>query len=267
MKTDIDPSAVLDFMAQITREAGQTLLSFFNGSFRIDLKNTGQSSIDIVTDADRASEEIILAAIRRQFPHHDVVSEERAPELMGSRWKWFVDPLDGTVNFAHGFPMFCVSIAVAQDDRPAAGMIYDPLREECFSAARGGGASLNGQPIRVSRAARLIQSMVATGFPYDRATSPENNVAEFSRVITQVQGIRRGGSAAMDLAYVSCGRLDGFWELKLKPWDMAAGMLLVEEAGGLVSDRWRKPTDVYTKSIVATNGLIHDSLIDLISPG
>ena len=267
MKTDIDLDDILHFMQSVAREAGLVLLSFFDGRFRVHLKNTDKSQIDIVTDADRASEEIILEAIRRRFPHHDVISEERAPEIRGSRLKWFVDPLDGTVNFAHGFPVFCISIAVAEDDRLVAGIIYDPLRDECFSASRGGGAFRNGDPIRVSSASRLIQSMVATGFPYDKATSPENNIAEFNRVATQVQAMRRAGSAAIDLAYVSCGRVDGFWELKLKPWDMAAGMLLVEEAHGRVSDRWGKTTDVYTDSIVATNGLIHNALIDLISPG
>jgi myo-inositol-1(or 4)-monophosphatase len=144
-------------------------------------------------------------------------------------------------------------------------MVYDPLRDECFSATRNGGAFLNGRAIRVSSVDRLEKSIVATGFPYDRATSPDNNVAEFSAVVTRVQGMRRCGSAAIDLAYVACGRLDGFWELKLKPWDMAAGMLLVQEAGGRVSDRTGRSTDVYTRSVVATNGLIHDMLTGLLS--
>jgi myo-inositol-1(or 4)-monophosphatase len=143
--------------------------------------------------------------------------------------------------------------------------VYDPLRNECFSAVKGSGAFLNGRPIKVSASSELTTSLVATGFPYDRAVSPINNVAEFSRVAPRVQGMRRGGSAALDLAYVSCGRLDGFWELKLKPWDMAAGMLLVTEAGGMVSDRYGQPTDVYTDSVAATNGLVHEALLRLLA--
>jgi myo-inositol-1(or 4)-monophosphatase len=176
-----------------------------------------------------------------------------------------VDPLDGTVNFAHGYPFFCVSVALADNGRVIAGMVHDPLRQETFSAFQGAGAFLNGRPIQVSLADQLNRSVLATGFPYDRAYSPENNVAEFSTIVTRVQGMRRGGSAAIDLSYVACGRLDGFWELKLKPWDMAAGMLMVEEAGGKVTDRTGQPTDPYTLSIVATNGKIHPLLIDLLA--
>lgn len=265
MDNDLDPSDILPFMDNMIRRAGEVVLSYFRGDFRVDRKDVGNSLIDIVTDADRVSEEIILAAIEKEFPDHDILSEETPPDIRGSRWKWLVDPLDGTINFAHGFPFFCVSMALLQEDDPLVAMIYDPLRDECFSAARGAGAFLNGTPIRVSAADRLEQSVIATGFPYDRASSPDNNVAEFSRVVTRVQGIRRAGSAAMDLAYVSCGRLDGFWELKLKPWDQGAGMLLVREAGGRVSNIHGEPTDVYTRSVLATNGLLHDTLIEVLS--
>jgi len=260
----LDIDQVLLFITEVITSAGAEVLSYYRGNFRIEGKNEGESSIDIVTDADRASEDIIVEAIRQRFPDHDIVTEERAPEISGSPWKWFIDPLDGTVNFSHRYPVFCVSIALAHEDRLVAGMIYDPLRGELFQAARGRGAFLNDLPIRVSAADRLERSIVATGFPYDRATDPDNNVAEFSRVVTRVQGIRRGGSAAIDLAYVACGRLDGFWELKLKPWDMAAGMLLVSEAGGRVTDGTGNPTDVYTYCVVASNGLIHDRLVEII---
>jgi len=265
MDNDLDPRDILLFMDNVIRRAGEAVLSYFRGDFKVDRKDVGNSLIDIVTDADRVSEEIILAAIEKEFPDHDTLSEETPPDIRGSRWKWLVDPLDGTINFAHGFPFFCVSMALVQGDDLLAAMIYDPLRDECFSATRGAGAFLNGTPIRVSAADRLEKSVIATGFPYDRASSPDNNVAEFSRVVTRVQGMRRAGSAAMDLAYVSCGRLDGFWELKLKPWDQGAGMLLVREAGGRVSNIHGEPTDVYTRSVLATNGLLHDTLTAILS--
>jgi myo-inositol-1(or 4)-monophosphatase len=251
-------------MGKVIREAGAAAISFFRGDFRVERKNVGKSVVDIVTDADRASEEVILEALRREFPGHDVMSEETPFEAAGSEYLWLIDPLDGTVNFAHGFPVFSVSMALTRRGEILAGMVFDPLRDECFSAALGGGARLNDTPMGVSAVDRMESSLVATGFPYDRGLSPDNNVKEFSAVVTRVQGMRRDGSAAVDLAYVACGRLDGFWELKLKPWDMGAGMLLVAEAGGRVSDRAGEPTDVHTPCVVATNGLIHDPLLELL---
>jgi len=265
MTVDIKPGDVLPFLDHLVGQAGQVVMKYFQGQFHIKLKDDREGAIDIVTDADRASEDLILEAIHREFPDHDVLTEETPTEKTGSKCLWLVDPLDGTVNFAHGYPVFAVSIALMVDDLLIAGIVHDPLRLETFSAFRTGGAFLNGNPIRVSRADRLERSVVSTGFPYDKAFSPENNVAEFSRVLMKVQGMRRGGSAATDLAYVAAGRMDGFWELKLKPWDMAAGMLLVEEACGRVTDRIGQPTDVYTDSIVATNGLIHDLLVGVLS--
>jgi myo-inositol-1(or 4)-monophosphatase len=265
MENRIKPNDALTFLTHVTRAAGEVLLGHFNGNFRIDRKNPFEGSIDIVTDADRASEASIMEAIGREFPDHDILTEETPTSLSGSPWLWIVDPLDGTVNFAHGFPVFCISIALMEHGRLLAGMVYDPLRKDSFSAARGSGAFLNGESIHVSRANRMDRSLLATGFPYDQAISPENNLAEFCAVAPRAQGMRRAGSAAMDLAYVAAGRLDGFWELKLKPWDMAAGMLLVQEAGGRVSDRTGNSTDVYTNVIVATNGHIPDSLVGLLS--
>jgi myo-inositol-1(or 4)-monophosphatase len=265
MQKSFSAKDIVPFLEDVTDRAGQAIMSYFQGTFRIDLKDTRPGGIDIVTDADRASEEIILSAIRREFPDHDILTEETRTDKTGSPWLWLIDPLDGTVNFAHGIPIFSVSIALMANGTLAAGMVYDPTRAEKFSAVKNEGAYLNGNSIRVSQADRLNKSIIATGFPYDRAYSPINNVAEFSRVVTRVGGIRRGGSAAIDLAYVSCGRLDGFWELKLNPWDMAAGMLLVEEAGGLITDRIGRPTDVYTDSIVATNGIVHDALVAILS--
>ena len=265
MKQRLNPQDLLPFLNTVCKQAGEILRSYFRGQFSVDRKNPGEKSIDIVTDADRASEEIILEAIQKEFPDHDILAEETPTEGTGSSWMWLVDPLDGTINFAHGFPFFAVSIALMERGTLIGGMIHDPVHEESFWAFRDHGAFLNGDPIRVSNCDRLNRAVVATGFPYDRATSSRNNVAEFSRVVTQVQGMRRGGSAAMDLAYVSCGRIDGFWELKLNPWDMGAGMLLVEEAGGRISDETGEPSDPFTKYIVATNGLIHDLLLKLLA--
>lgn len=265
MTDELKPEEILSFLDQVTEWAGKVLLTYFRGDLQVDRKDLAEGGIDIVTNADRASEDIIMGSIGREFPGHDILTEETTTERQGSRWLWVVDPLDGTVNFAHGYPHFCISIALMDGEELFAGMIYDPLKNERFCTVQGRGAFLNGNRIRVSKADRLDVSVTATGFPYDRAYSSENNVTEFSRVVTKVQGMRRGGSAALDLAYVACGRLDGFWELKLKPWDQAAGMLLVQEAGGRVSDREGGAADIYTKSVVATNGLIHDALTDALA--
>jgi len=264
MTDRIDIDQVLAFMTETITRAGAEVLSYHRGEFGIERKNVKESSIDIVTDADRASEDIIVEAIRQRFPDHDIVSEERPPELSGSPWRWFIDPLDGTVNFSHRYPVFSVSMALAHEHSIVAGTVYDPLHGELFQAASDRGAFLNGLPIHVSATDRMERCLVATGFPYDRATDPDNNLAEFCRVMTRVQGVRRGGSAATDLAYVACGSLVGVWELKLKPWDMAAGMLLVSEAGGRISDGSGNPTDAYAYCVVATNGLIHDRLVEAI---
>jgi len=256
---------IISFISRIAEGAGKIIMSYRKEGFHVQGKGSQENGIDIVTDADNASEEYILTEIRREFPNHDILTEETATEITGSKWMWIVDPLDGTVNFSHGYPAFSVSIALMENKELIAGVVHDPWKLETFSAIRGGGAFLNGEPIAVSKAESLSRSILATGFPYDRAVSPINNVAEFSRVVTKVQGMRRGGSAAIDLSYVACGRLDGFWELKLNPWDMAAGMLLVEEAGGRITDRYGKSTTVYTDSIVATNIRIHDVLLELLA--
>jgi myo-inositol-1(or 4)-monophosphatase len=264
MTYKMDSNKILEFLTRVTQEAGKRILTYSKGNLGVTLKDNRPGAIDIVTDADRASEDFILDAINREFPEHDILTEERSIELKGSPWLWLVDPLDGTVNFAHGYPMFSVSLALMESGVLVAGMVHDPLKKESFYAIKNSGAFLNGNPIHVSGAARLPESILSTGFPYDKAYSPDNNIAEFSRVLLRVQGIRRGGSAALDLAYVSCGRLDGFWEQKLKPWDMAAGMLLVQEAGGRVSDGSGGRTDPYTRFIVATNGIIHDLLLQAV---
>lgn len=265
MKDQTNPKDLLPFLHHVTQQAGKIVLSYYRGDFTVERKDTSEKGIDIVTDADRASEDLILREIARSFPGHDILTEETPTESSGSQWLWLVDPLDGTVNFAHGFPHFCISIALTHNGNLVAGMVHDPLKAETFYSFRDQRAFLNGKTIAVSKAGTLQTSIIATGFPYDRASSQENNVREFTQVVTRVQGIRRAGSAALDLAYVACGRLDGFWELKLKPWDQAAGMLLVQEAGGRVSDGAGNRTDVHTRCVVATNGLIHDELIAALS--
>jgi len=203
------------------------------------------------------SENLIIKSIRRAFPDHGILSEE-SPAVAGSgKIRWIVDPLDGTTNYAHGYPVFCVSIALENDGNVVLGVIYDPMREELFSTVRGKGVYLNGKKLSVSSIRDISRSLLATGFPYDIRESRENNLDYFSRMAVNVQAIRRAGAAALDLAYLAAGRFDGFWELKLKPWDTAAGCLMVEEAGGSVSDLAGKPWNISSPSVLASNGFIH----------
>lgn len=213
----------------IARRAGAVLRERFTQARTIDFKGEGRS--DLVTDADRASEAVMLEWLAREVPQHAVLAEESGARGQGD-FTWYVDPLDGTTNYAHGVPHFCVTLAVEGPAGLLAGVSYDPLRDELFAAARGEGATLNGQPLRVSGAASLDQALLCTGFPYDLQQHPEVPLGLFTRLVCRAQGMRRLGSAALDLAYVAAGRFDGFFEVGLKPWDTAAGALLVAEAGG-----------------------------------
>ncbi len=253
------------FMLDIADTAGQILMSNFRKDLTVESKDDRIGGIDIVTNADKASEDAIIKRISKRFPDHDVLAEETSGEITGSPWLWVIDPLDGTVNFAHNYPHFAISIALLERGDVIAGVVCDPLKKETYHAIKGVGAFLNGRSIRVSGADTLNRSIVGTGFPYDKAFTSDNNLTEFSKVLPKVQGMRRLGSAALDLAYVACGRLDGFWELKLKPWDVAAGILLVEEAGGNVSNRFGQEFDLYSPSILATNGLIHQEMIKVLN--
>lgn len=219
---------------------------------------------EVVTDLDHASERAVLDIIRASFPEDLIVAEESAPGLGESERVWIVDPLDGTNNYAHGYPFFSVAVAVEEEGTLAAGVVYDPLRDELFVAERGAGATRNGGPIRVSEARTLGESLVATGFPYDRSEDTGNNLANLNRFILAVRGIRRGGSAELDLAYVACGRLDGFWEQGLKTWDVSAGGLIVREAGGRVTNFPGCGWDHRRGDIVASNGAIHDEMLGLV---
>jgi myo-inositol-1(or 4)-monophosphatase len=231
---------------QAARLAGRLLARRFTGARTIEYKG----GIDLVTDADRASERALLGFLRRRHPGHGVLAEESGL-TRGERVRWVVDPLDGTTNYAHRVPHFCVSVAAEVDGRMVAGAVYDPIRRELFSAARGGGATLNGKRIRPSGLADLDRALMCTGFPYDVRERPEAPVGLFARVVRKVQGVRRMGSAALDLAYVACGRYDGFWEFGLKPWDVAAGGLLVEEAGGIYCGIDGGPFDLARGDVLA----------------
>jgi len=245
-------------MQSIAREAGSLLMDHFRGRVKVKIEYKG--SADLVTIADRQSEALILARIRRDFPTHDVMGEEGTRIETGSDYKWYVDPLDGTTNFAHGYPVFCVSLAVEFQGQRIAGVIYDPTRDEMFTAEKGSGARLNGEPLHVSKTATVDQSLVATGFPSQkRHKNP--NIYFYHHLTLRSHGVRRAGSAALDLCNVAAGRFDGFWEFNLNPWDTAAGVLIVEEAGGRVTDFSGGPFQIDSREILASNGLVHEALI------
>ncbi len=251
------------FAEEIARNAGNILLKGFRSP---DTVVSYKSPTNIVTSIDTESEEYIVSQIRKRFPGHAVVAEEGSRLDEKGEYLWYVDPLDGTNNFAHGIPVFSVSIGVYSrvTGKMVSGVVYDPFHNELFSATRGSGAFLNTTPIQVSATADLGISMMATGFPYDVAESDNNNLHEFNRMLPHIQGIRRLGSAAIDLAYVACGRFEGFWEPKLKPWDSAGGSLLVEEAGGRVTRYNGTGYDPEFPEMLASNGRIHDSIMRII---
>ncbi len=220
-----------------------------------------KGEVDLVTEADRASEKLIVERLHARWPQHGIVAEEGTRSETGAEYRWYVDPLDGTTNFAHGYPVFCVSIALARSDGELqVGVLYDPTRDEMFAAERGRGAKLNGHPIHVSKTQTLAESVLGTGFPsHKRHKNP--NIFFYHQLTLRSHGVRRAGSAALDLANVACGRYDGFWEFNLNPWDTAAGVLLVLEAGGQVTRFDGSPFRLDSREVLASNGLIHQELI------
>jgi myo-inositol-1(or 4)-monophosphatase len=249
------------FAVDLARKSGVLLKETFTKTHKIQYKG----EINIVTEADKMSEDLIIAAIDRKFPDHGILSEE-SPAITGAgKLRWIIDPLDGTTNYAHGYPVFCVSIALENEGEIVLGVVYDPMREEMFIAERGEGAYLNDKKLKVSSVSNISRSLLATGFPYDIRDSKENNLDYFNSMAVNVQAIRRAGAAALDLAYLAAGRFDGFWELKLKPWDTAAGCLLVTEAGGAISDIAGKKWHLQSPNLLASNGLIHEQMIKVLS--
>jgi myo-inositol-1(or 4)-monophosphatase len=258
-------NSFLPAMSAIAREAGALLMNYFHQHLKIEYKGDA----DLVTVADRASEVLIRDRIRQRWPSHDVLGEEQGLSDQGSEYRWYVDPLDGTTNFAHGYPVFCVSMGLeylAPQQRASgkpgttlAAVVYDPTRDELFAAEQGGGAHLNGEAIRVSKTAVLKESLLATGFPsHKRHKNP--NIYFYHQITLHSHGVRRAGSAALDLCNVASGRYDGFWEFNLNPWDTAAGVLIVQEAGGKVTRFDGSPFELNSRETLASNGLIHDAL-------
>ena len=243
-------------MAEIAREAGALLADYFRRRIGFEYKG----DVDLVTQADRESEALITQHIRARWPEHDLIGEEGARRETGSDYRWYIDPLDGTTNFAHGFPVFCVSLGLEYKGERIAGVIYDPTRDELFAAEKGSGAFLNQQRAHVSKVDNLAEALVATGFPsHKRHKNP--NIHFYHQITLRTHGVRRAGSAALDLASVATGRIDGFWEFNLNPWDTAAGVLIVEEAGGRVSDFAGGKWLIDSRQTLASNGLIHEALI------
>lgn len=243
------------------REAGALLRRRLGRAQRVTYKG----AVDLVTESDHLAEDLLVRHIRHAFPGHAILTEERPELATGSPYRWILDPLDGTTNYARGYPSFAVSIALEARGRVVLGVVYDPMRDELFLAERGRGASCNGRPIRVSKERDLSRALLVTGFAYDVRESLDNNLDHFARFTLKAQGVRRTGSAALDLCSVAAGRFDGFWELMLQPWDTAAGMLIVREAGGRVTDFEGRPFRPESKRIVASNGRIHRAMQEVLA--
>ena len=247
---------------QAARQGGTILLDYAKKGFQIHKKD---QTINLVTEADLRSEEAIIQTIRHAFPGHQILSEEQGmQDTPTNPVKWIIDPLDGTTNFAHGFPLYNVSIGVEYEGVCVLGVVFDPTRNELFLAQQGKGATLNGTPIHVSVTPKLNEALLVTGFAYDVHTAKDNNLKEFCAFTLRTRGIRRTGTAAIDLCYIACGRFDGFWELQLNPWDTAAGKVIVEEAGGRVTNYAGEPYSIYGQTIIATNGLIHQEIVEVL---
>jgi len=250
----------LEVAQEAALKSGRMLKENIHEESKIDYKG----AINLVTHFDTESQKMIIEHICSRFPEHDILAEEGLSQKKGAEFRWLIDPLDGTTNFAHKFPVFCVSIALEKIGEVILGVVYDPMSDEMFCALKGEGAILNERKIGVSSVDDLDRSLVATGFPYDIRESAVNNIDHFNNFLTRVQAIRRCGSAAIDLCYVACGRFDGYWELKLNPWDVAAGALIVKEAGGRISDFKNREYNIHGVETLATNGLIHQQMLDVL---
>ncbi|MDR2019127.1 MAG: inositol monophosphatase [Syntrophobacterales bacterium] len=247
---------LLEFAVNCAYESGRIQRKYYGKRFEIHHKG----EINLVTDVDFECQNRIIELIKASFPDDEVIAEEKTNYYGGTKNRWIVDPLDGTTNYAHGYPFFCTSIAYEEEGMITLGVVYNPIFKELFFTRKGGGAYLNGNKIRVSGTYDLKKSLVSTGFPYDLATNPNNNVDHFTRFLFEAQAIRRDGSAALNLSYLACGRFDGFWELNLNPWDVAAGALMVLEADGMITTFSGGEYNIYSGEILASNGLIHQKM-------
>ena len=260
------PPATIDFhlnaCINCARAGARVILDYWGRRATYPIHEKGRN--DFVTIVDRRAEEAIVSLIRDRFPDHSIVAEESPPSEGASGYRWYIDPLDGTTNFIHGYPLFCVSVGLADPQGMRAAAVYDPVRDEMFTAARGGGAFLNGRPITVATAEKLSQALLVTGFPFRSLDRLDDYLTSFRSFILGSSGIRRDGSAALNLAYVACGRYDGFWEMSLSPWDVAAGSLLVREAGGAVSDFQGRDDFLKNGDIVAANLNIHPAMLRVL---
>ncbi|MBI5631197.1 MAG: inositol monophosphatase [Elusimicrobia bacterium] len=249
-------------LLEALEKSGEVLRRRFG---KVSVRYKGRANL--VTQADLESQRAILSVLRRRVPRHDFIAEEKKRRSSGSDFLWIIDPLDGTTNYAHGYPAACVSIGLLRLGEPVLGGVYDPFRRECFTAERGVGAALNGKPLRVSAAKSLKESLLVTGFPYDRAKHSKFYIEFYRSFMVRCHDVRRSGSAALDMAWIAAGRADGFWEFNLSPWDVCAGLLLVREAGGRVTDfsgqEWRQP-DNFGRQTLATNGLVHEEMLRLL---
>jgi len=252
---------MIDDIIYISKEAGELIRSKFNTDFSLEFKS---NESDLVTEVDTASEKIIVDFIKKKYPSHGIITEEGGTSLSKSEYNWVIDPIDGTTNFAHGLPIFAVSIGVQKNGETVAGVVYDIMLNVVYSAELKGGAFENDKKIKVNDNSNLRRALLVTGFPYNVAENPENTLGKFVALTKASRGIRRLGSAAIDFCYVAKGVFDGFWEVHLKPWDMCAGKLIVEEAGGLVTDFDGKKIDIFSKKILASNGKVHNAMIEVL---
>lgn len=256
-------SDILQVAEAIARQAGAVLREGYGNVRHIQQKGV----IDLVTEFDKRSEEIIISSVQREFPDHAILAEESGHNEITSEYQWVIDPLDGTTNFAHGIPIFSVTMGLFRNNSPILGVTYDPLRNEMFSAETGRGATLNDQPIHVSSEINLGQAVISTGFPYDLRTNPQNNFAQFIQFQLRTRAVRHLASAALDCAWTAMGRLDGYWEFGVKPWDIGAGILIVLEAGGSVTSVDGEEDFLATETIVVSNGLLHEQMLRVLREG
>jgi myo-inositol-1(or 4)-monophosphatase len=265
-------TSLLNLAVETALEAGR-FLKMSVGKIKSIERKAGQET-NLVTEIDKKAEELIISKIKRRFPHHDFLGEESGSSGGGtdshaakSDHKWIIDPLDGTTNFTHGLPIYCVSIGLEVAGEVKLGVVYDPNQDELFAAERGTGAWLNNKRIRVSKRSKLIESLIVTGFPYNIKENPFNATEHFRNFLMSSQAVRRLGSAALDLCYVAAGRFDGYWEVTLNPWDMAAGIVLLEEAGGKFTDFKGFPSTIYKPNVLTTNGIIHEQMVEVLKKG